>query len=174
MWSLDAAAFGAFNSALNGLWHGISRDLRKEADPPRFEITFKMDAKGGLGQGRFVVRCLNALDCRPFGPGSADPGGGTIEVLDLESRSGKVLAQGRLRWPTGPGEMPFWTLERRMDQTDLVLTFDGGGFRGAPPYSATTYKVVLAEGAWPDAGPVASGRLRLSTGEGGSVDGAVP
>lgn len=171
--SADEATYETFTDRLNGLWAGASAAINSEEGTlgSRFEITLDI-APGGV-VGTFVVRCLEQPACDPFGPGSAREEGGALEMSDLVTAP-YLAASGKLRWINRFGresEAPFWDMRRAERPSGAALTFDVG-FPGAASKSVAAYRVVLAEGSWPDASALED--LDAAASEASLPDGGAP
>jgi hypothetical protein len=134
----SAADFQALAASLDGPYYGVAvRGPRAT----RFEIDF--EAGQEPGRGAFGVRCLDASDCDPFGPGS-DTGG----RYDLVSIDANDQGRGELSW--GARAVPpaeFW----RMTRHERVLSFFVG-FLGVDQAAGAYASIVLSPGSWPDGG----------------------
>jgi hypothetical protein len=148
----DAADFQALAAALDGSYYGVSvRGPRAT----RFEVDFEA---GQPGRGAFTVRCLDASDCDPFGPGSDT--GGRYDLVSIDTRD---QGRGELSW--GARAVPpaeFW----RMTRDERVLSFFVG-YLGVNQQAGAYASIVLSPGSWPD-----GGEPFTQEGDGGAADAA--
>lgn len=116
--SAGPAPFAALASALAGSWSGESQ---REGEIVRFTLEFEPEVGSGA-HGSFRLRCASAVECDPFGPGSAQlDREGSYELAHV----GVVDAgQGELRWSIGLARAVarFWA----MREQDGTLAFELG------------------------------------------------